>query len=441
MKTNKEEFIEKAKKVHCNENLDFSEVVYINNRTKVKIIDRDLDENGIEYGVFYITPSNLLKGRSHPKKRGVKISKKKRSKQEEIISKFKTIHAGENLDYSQVVYRNMHTKVKIISHELREDGTEYGEFWQEPAVHLKGCTHPDIGRDKRKKIQLPIIEYQTIDSEIANEEIYDYIKSTIGDVCKDEDFGIYVPSKHIGFEFNGIRWHSEKYNKDRYYHLNKRKLAKEKGVTLIHIFEDEYLGAKNIVLDKIGTILGVKQFDKKIPARKCNVKPIDFETAKSFLETNHIQGFCKSTVHLGCYYGEELIAVMSFLNEGKLWNLTRFATKNNYLCQGVASKIFTYFTRNYKPNKIKSFLDLRWCFNENENLYTKLGFVKEHVLKPDYRYTNGFGKRKHKFGFRKETLHKKYGFPLTMTESEMTEKLGYYKIWDCGLIRYVWTPS
>ena len=35
-------------------------------------------------------------------------------------------------------------------------------------------------------------------------------------------------------------------------------------------------------------------------------------------------------------------------------------------------------------------------------------------------------------------LNKKYGLPLTMTESEMTRKLGYYKIWDCGLIKYVW---
>ena len=51
------------------------------------------------------------------------------------------LHIGENLDYSQVNYVNMHTKVKIICHELRPDGTEYGEFWQEPVVHLKGCSH------------------------------------------------------------------------------------------------------------------------------------------------------------------------------------------------------------------------------------------------------------------------------------------------------------
>ena len=42
------------------------------------------------------------------------------------------------------------------------------------------------------------------------------------------------------------------------------------------------------------------------------------------------------------------------------------------------------------------------------------------------------------FNFRKQNLHKKYDLPLTMTEDEMTEKLGYYKIWDCGLFKYVW---
>ena len=26
-----------------------------------------------------------------------------------------------------------------------------------------------------------------------------------------------------------------------------------------------------------------------------------------------------------------------------------------------------------------------------------------------------------------------------MTESEMVKKLGYYRIWDCGLFKYIWT--
>lgn len=38
----------------------------------------------------------------------------------------------------------------------------------------------------------------------------------------------------------------------------------------------------------------------------------------------------------------------------------------------------------------------------------------------------------------KQHLHKKYGFPLEMTEQEMTESLGYTRIWDCGLIKYIY---
>lgn len=428
-------FIEKAKIVHFGENLDYSEVEYIDNRTPVKIIDHDLDENGVEYGEFWQTPNNHLKGQGHPKKRGKKISKSKRFTQEEVIKKFKEVHKGENLDYSEVEYVNMHTKVKIISHDLDENGVEYGEFWQEPAVHLKGCTHPKINsKGRKKKPETNIKRSRKNQKNNFIKDVYKLLdKSDI--IEKKNNIDIYIPSKKLGIIYLMLC------ENDQYYHLEKRNLAKEKGITLIHIFEDEYLENKDIVLDKIATILGVKKFDKKIPGRKCNVKEIDKEEAKEFLNKNHIQGFVQSSIYLGAFYNEELIAVMNFLKEQDCWNLTRFATKNSYLCQGVAGKIFKYFTSNYNPQKVKSFLDLRWCFNEKENLYTKLGFVKDCILKPDYRYTNGHSKRIHKFNFRKQKLHKKYGFPLTMTEKQMTEELGYYKVYDCGLIKYVWTKE
>ena len=47
-----EEFICKAKEIHQDEQLDYSEVTYVDNRTRVKIIDHDLDENGEEYGAY-----------------------------------------------------------------------------------------------------------------------------------------------------------------------------------------------------------------------------------------------------------------------------------------------------------------------------------------------------------------------------------------------------
>lgn len=83
----------------------------------------------------------------------------------------------------------------------------------------------------------------------------------------------------------------------------------------------------------------------------------------------------------------------------------------------------------------------RWTPFVDDNLYTKLGFDLESINKPDYRYYNekiDRYKRVHKFNFSKRVLNKKYGFPLTMTETEMAKELGYGRIWDCGLFKYIW---
>ena len=124
------------------------------------------------------------------------------------------------------------------------------------------------------------------------------------------------------------------------------------------------------------------------------------------------------------------------------WILIRSSNDCDYIIQGMTSKMFKYFLRHYNCKEVKTFLDRRWEYKPEHNVYIKCGFKIDSYLGPDYRYTNGHGERYHKFGFRKKILHNKYGFPLTMTEREMTEKLGYYKIWDCGLIRYIYkNPS
>ena len=125
------------------------------------------------------------------------------------------------------------------------------------------------------------------------------------------------------------------------------------------------------------------------------------------------------------------------------WELTRFASNYNYVCQGVGGKLFKYFIRNYNPQEVKSFADRRWTVDEENNIYIQLGFKFGKYIPPDYRYykRNGDYKRIHKFNFRKQILHKKYDLPLTMTETEMTEKLDFLKIYDCGLIKYIWNKE
>lgn len=274
---------------------------------------------------------------------------------------------------------------------------------------------------------------------------YDVGFETNRQILIGKEIDILIPSINLGIEFDGLLWHSEFYGKkDKNYHLNKTILCNQKGYSLIHIFEDEYVNKKDIVLSKLKHIIK-KDYDlPKIQGRKIVVKEIYKNDAEFFLNQFHIQGFSSGTVYLGGFYNGELVAVMTFKNGGitnKDWELTRFATNYNYRYQGVGGKLFKYFIQNYNPKSIISFADRRWTTNPNNNLYTNLGFELINITKPDYRYYNNKidkFKRFHKFSLNKNKLSKKYGFPLTMTEREMAMEAGFDRIWDCGLFKYIW---
>lgn len=503
-----ESFIEKAKIIHKGEKYDYSKVyeTYKNNRTNVCIVDHSLKQDGTEYGEFWITPSNLLKGHKNRGKRDDRISKSKQMSQEEFIKRCLKVHEGENLDYSNTIYNGMHKPIYVIDHSLKPDGTEYGGYWQEASSHLKGSGHPDkaiyknsltmrsnsedfivksmaihdgkgYGFDKvkytRNKDKVIITCPIHGDFEISPDnflsgkgcpscgkhlskcenEIYEFVCNIVGaenvkrrdrTLLNGKEVDIVIPSKKLGIEYNGVIWHSEKFGKDRNYHLNKLNVCKEKGYSLIQIFEDEYTLHKDIVQSKLRHMLGGDNDLPRIMGRKCCIQEIPNNLAKDFLNQYHIQGFSPSTIYLGAFYKDELIAVMTFKidnNEKNTWNLTRFASNNNYLCQGIGGKIFKYFINIYSPNEVKTFLDRRWEWKAENNIYAKIGFTFDSIIPPNYTYTDGHSKRMHKFGFRKNIVNAKYGIDKSLTEREMADKLNLFRVWDCGLIRYTWKAS
>lgn len=264
-------------------------------------------------------------------------------------------------------------------------------------------------------------------------------------ILKGKEIDIFVPELNIGIEYNGNIFHTEwGGGKSKNYHLFKTEECKKHGVGLIHIFEDEFFLKKDIVFNKIKHLLNINENLPKIYGRKCEIKKIYSHISNEFLDTYHIQGKVAATVYYGAYYEDKLIGVMTFKTENNgNWELTRFASDYNYICCGVGGKLFKQFIKDYNPNVIKSFADRRWTINETNNLYIQLGFEFDSYTSPDYRYYNSSKdkyQRFHKFGFRKQLLLRKYPDILTpeMTETEMVKKLGYDRIWDCGLIKYIW---
>lgn len=135
-----ENFIKKAKLIHKDEKYDYSKVydTYNGSKKKVCIIDHSFDENGQEYGEFWLSPSNVLRGDKNPATRAKRISMSKIRTTEEYIRLCKLSHKGENLDYSQTIYRGAHKDVYVIDHTLDRNGVEYGGFWIEANSHLRG---------------------------------------------------------------------------------------------------------------------------------------------------------------------------------------------------------------------------------------------------------------------------------------------------------------
>lgn len=136
-KKTKEEFINKARKVH-GDKYDYSLVEYESSKRKVKIICHEKDKmNGEEHGIFLQNPDCHIQGQGCPKCNG-----NKPLSDEEFIMKAKAIH-GDEYDYSKSHYVNAHTPIEIIC-------PIHGTFFQLPNKHLKdgrGC--PQCQNEKK----------------------------------------------------------------------------------------------------------------------------------------------------------------------------------------------------------------------------------------------------------------------------------------------------
>ena len=198
------------------------------------------------------------------------------------------------------------------------------------------------------------------------------------DILNGREIDIYIPSLKLGIEYDGLRWHSEIFNKDTNYHLSKTEECERQGIRLIHIFEDEWQYKRDIVKSRLLNLIG--KTPNKIYARKCTIKEVDSHTASKFLDENHIQGKCNSSYRYGLYYNDELVSIMTF---GKLrknlgstdkdgyYELLRFCNKSNTAVIGGASKLFKHFLKEKKPTNVISYADRRWSNGKKKK---KLGW-------------------------------------------------------------------
>jgi hypothetical protein len=262
----------------------------------------------------------------------------------------------------------------------------------------------------------------------------------------NRELDIVLPDHNIAIEFDGLYWHSELQGKDRKYHLNKTLECENNGYKLLHIFEDEWVVHKDIIIGKLSALVG-KDIRTRVYGRQCTLKPVDYSITKKFLDKYHLQGADSANIRLGLYYNDELISVMTFskpnASRGNAKNsftgtyeLSRYCTHSSFVCIGGASKLLKNFIKLHSPNRIISYADRRYSI-DGGNVYNALGFSLISETSPSYWYMKMSNRlnRYHRFNFTKKKTVQLGGDPLK-TEWENMINMGYDRIWDCGHLKY-----
>jgi very-short-patch-repair endonuclease len=286
----------------------------------------------------------------------------------------------------------------------------------------KKCNSDKFGGGKLSKIHQKVVSFLKLNN-------INFIENTF--ILGNREIDILLVDYNIGLEINGLYWHSAE-RKGKSYHQDKTKLAKEKGIAIIHLWEDDINFKFEIICSMI---LNKINKSSKIFARKTTIKIVNNKIANAFLETNHLQGSCNSKTKLGLFYNNELVSLMTFGKsrfEKDSIELIRFCNKLNTTVVGGASKLFKFYMKGNNRD-VTSFSNSDFSTG---NLYEQLGFTYIKDTPPTLFWVkNGF--RESRFKFQKHKLELSEN-EIGLTGHEILISRGYHSICDAGNKKYIY---
>lgn len=323
-----------------------------------------------------------------------------KDKQKETVQKKFGVENVSQCD--EIKKRKKHTKIQN-GHILLFDGKQIKELAQEKNLSyskvqssLKSGIRQDLITAKRSGIE------QIVSEMLVNTNLQ-FVQGK--DFCglrpdfRIDDFNLVI-------ECDGLYWHSDKIRKDGSYHKNKKQIYSSQGFSSLFFREDEILSKAKVVESIIKNKLNLNQ---RIFARKCELS----QGKASFFEENHLMGKGSGRIY-ELRYDDEAVAAIQVKwksKKEKILEISRFCTKNEISVIGGYSKLISHVEKIEKPNKVITFVDLRYGSGE---YLEKLGFKKKSEYL-SFQWTD-FKKTYHRMRFPGNSGY----------------EYGMYKIWDCG---------
>jgi hypothetical protein len=377
-----EDVLERVFEVH-GDYYDYSKVVnYTTQRKKHTIICPT-------HGEFQQNFEHHLSGRGCKKCGHDAGHAKQTYTQEEALAKCVEAH-GDRYDYPNLNYKGRTRLINIVC-------KKHGEFQQTAANHFSGSGCSICGNvDSKDEIKIKDFLSEYIEVDHANREI----------LRNRAEIDFYIDSLKLGIEFNGLYYHSDKFQHNNY-HLNKTQQCQEKGIKLIHIFEDEWKNKEEVVKSRLLEL--IDKTPNILVAKDCEIKLLTIRQSNEFLKANDLAEDDKFEWGLGLHHKGELVQLVTFRSkwDGK-YEILRFCNKLNTKVLLGNTTLLNHFENNYDWNEITANVDLRW---DDGEFYKSLDFKLESQTEPNYFFTKG-----------------------KIRQVEYQE--GFNKIFDCGTLRF-----
>jgi len=157
------------------------------------------------------------------------------SKKEKINKRLNNLKENiESENYSLINFNHSDNLLEIECKKCKcgekTFNIDRGLFFRRRLTGVKECMNVNPKKGGNSKYEFEIME-------ILDEYKISYIHRYKID---NNEIDIYIPEYNIGIEFNGLYWHSEVY-KEKNYHIDKTNYFKERGIRIIHIWEDEWV--------------------------------------------------------------------------------------------------------------------------------------------------------------------------------------------------------
>lgn len=231
---------------------------------------------------------------------------------------------------------------------------------------------------------------------------------------------------------------------ERLYHQHKaRDLKKFHNISLTTIFDwtDE---------EKIVSFIRsrLKLDENKVYGKQTEVREISQRDANRFLKEFHMLGPSRLQKHCyGLYYDDLLVQVQTFapLKQEGVYEARRLATRSNWAVIGGVSKITKHFLKTVQPKQVVAFSDLNLSWPDYDLKHND--FERIEIQPPQKCWSKGsemilaktaaWQSADRLLGIANDSKSSIY--PEDWTNDQVFLAEGWLPVWDCGMIKDVWT--